>query len=810
MKVVFIFSHPVLFCAWDKAVAVLARQDIEARIASQMSSLDWDAFIEDELLTADAVYLNISRHFPSFEPLVAACKQMRVIVPDGVETQSALQCQDGTLQGTVCQYLTSGTVADLTDAARCLLSAAKSGGERPAPPSEAVLCGRYQDARPGGRLAVSVSGETMMQAPANAATKMSQVFPFAALVGQEQMKLALSLLAIHPAIGGLLLRGQKGTAKSTAVRGLAALMNTPRFRWVDLPLGATEEMVVGAVDFEAALKHGEHRFLPGLLQRVHGGVLYIDEVNLLDDHLVDCILDASESGVNRVEREGLRICHPSRFALVGSMNPEEGELRPQLLDRFGLAVEVVGDADPERRVSLMRRRERFDRCQAELLAAFQKETEAMRARIAYARTIIDRVAVPGRLIGFIVEICRGNNVAGHRADLAIARAARAHAAWMGRDEVTEEDIQTVAPLALLHRARDEAPPTPPEPPPQSDSEKNDDTQTEAPEQSGERENAHDSGDDKDSGDRPLSRDDNQTPDAPDETEHHDFGTSEEETVFDVGASFRVRALPSKNDQKRRCGSGRRTRSRSANKHGRYVRSTTERRNDDIALDATLRAAAPFQLARKAAAASPLAVHIRDSDVREKIRERRLGNVLVFAVDGSGSMGAMQRMVETKGAILSLLLDAYQKRDKVALVVFRGREAEVILPPTGSVSLASRLLTEFPIGGRTPLTAGLGRLSEVLSQVTRKDPTARPIAVVITDGKANAALGEGPAHLEALDIAFKIGRGFEQTRFIVVDTEQKGAVRLGLAKSLANALRADCFEPETLRAHDLVNLVKETY
>jgi magnesium chelatase subunit D len=625
------------------------------------------------------------------------------------------------------------------------------------------------------------------------------------------MKLALCLLAIHPAIGGLLLRGQKGTAKSTAVRGLTALMDTPDFRLVDLPLGATEEMVVGGNDFEAALKQGEHRFLPGVLQRVHGGVLYIDEVNLLDDHLVDCILDASESGVNRVEREGLRICHPSRFALVGSMNPEEGELRPQLLDRFGLAVEVVGEADPVKRVSLMRRRERFDRRPTDLLAAFQKETESLRARIAHARAIIERVAVPGRLFGFVVEICRGNNVAGHRADLAIARAARAHAAWMGRDEVTEEDIQTVAPLALLHRAREDAPPAPPEPPPPRPNSENDaDTQTDTPEPSDDRDNAPDSGGDKGADDRSFSRDDSQTPDAPDEMNHHSSSKNEEETVFGVGAPFRVRALPSTNDQKRRSGSGRRTRSRSANKHGRYVRSTTERRNDDIALDATLRAAAPFQLARKTNATHDLAVHIEDGDVREKIRERRLGNVLVFAVDGSGSMGAMQRMVETKGAILSLLMDAYQKRDRVALVVFRGREAEVILPPTSSVALASRLLKELPIGGRTPLSAGLCRLSEVLGQVTRKDPMARPIAVVITDGKANAALGEGPAHLEALDIALKIGRRFEQTRFIVVDTEQKGAVRLGLAKSLATALRADCFEPETLRAGDLVNLVKEKY
>jgi magnesium chelatase subunit D len=681
-------------------------------------------------------------------------------------------------------------------------------------------------------------------------SRAPRIFPVTALVGQEQMKLALCLLAIHPRIGGLLLRGQKGTAKSTAVRGLAALNNgienvaspsssgreevnilgsslsssspsssllspsslslSSPSPFIELPLGATEEMVVGAVDFEAAIKHGEHRFLPGLLQRVHGGILYVDEVNLLDDHLVDCILDAAESGVNRVEREGLQICHPSLFALVGSMNPEEGELRPQLLDRFGLSVEVMGDTDLDKRMSLMRRRERFDRDPAGFVNAFQKETDDLKYRIVRARKTVDQVVVPGRLLGFVAEICKESNVSGHRADLAIVRAARAHAAWMGRDEVTEEDVQSVASMALLHRARNAAPPAPMEPPPLPDAENDADTNADAPETTDGRNDAPDTSGDSGSEDASSSGDDDQSRGVPDRPDTGDATTADKETVFNVGLPFRVRSLPSKTDQKRRCGSGRRSRSRSANKQGRYVRSTTERQNGDIALDATLRAAAPFQKMRREKAAHPLAIHIHENDIREKIRERRLGNVLVFAVDGSGSMGAMQRMVETKGAIMSLLVDAYQKRDKVSLVVFRGQTAEVILPPTGSVALASRLLSELPIGGRTPLSAGLCRLAEVLGQTARKDPLAQPIAVVITDGRANAALGEGPAHREALGIAEKMGRQFEQTRFIVVDTEQKSAVRLGLARRLANALFADCFEPETLCAGDLVDLIKERY
>jgi magnesium chelatase subunit D len=643
------------------------------------------------------------------------------------------------------------------------------------------------------------------------------VFPFTALVGQEKMKLALLLVSIHPQIGGLLIRGQKGTAKSTAVRGLAAMMaslSEPRRSiLVELPLGATEEMVVGTIDFEAALREGKSFFLPGLLHRAHEGMLYVDEANLLDDHLVDCILDATESGVNYIEREGLSIRHPSRFALVGSMNPEEGELRPQLLDRFGLAVEVEGDADIENRVMLMRRRESFDRDQAAFILAFQEADRQSAERIAYAKQRVSEVTVPSHLLGFIAEICTVNNTAGHRADLAMERAARALAAWRGRDEVTFEDIQTVAPMALLHRTRQSAPPDLSPPPPPDNDKDSKDRETNPPpldkSDTAKREPKNDAPSSSNTENQSSDTDDrNSAPPPTDKSETSE--DSPEEKVWEVGRTYRVRSIVSEKDKRLRTGSGRRSRSRSGNKHGRYIRSTAKRRNDDIALDATLRAAAPFQVARRKASEQKLAVHIFESDIREKIRERRMGNVLIFAVDGSGSMGANRRMAETKGAVMSLLMDAYQKRDKVSMVVFRGREATIVLPPTGSVHLASRLLTDLPIGGRTPLSAGLCRVETVLSQVKRKDPFVKPIVIFITDGKANAAMGDTPAHLEALSMAAALSQKFEDTRFIVVDTEPKGAVRLELAKDLAVALSADYFEPEELRANELIDIIKENY
>ena len=299
------------------------------------------------------------------------------------------------------------------------------------------------------------------------------VFPFSAILAQEEMKLALLLNAVNPAIGGVLIRGEKGTAKSTAARGVRELLPAnddgthPAF--VDFPLGATEDMLVGSIDFESAIRDGALRFQPGLLARAHQGVLYIDEVNLLDDHLVDSILDAAESGENIIEREGQSLLHPASFILIGTMNPEEGELRPQLLDRFGLAVSIGGDADPAVRVELLKRREAFDHDSGAFTSDWRESESTLSRSITEARERLPEVIIPMHLVGFISEICLNNHVAGHRADLVIARAAKAHAAWHGRVDVNADDILAVAPMALLHRMRAGEPEIP-LPPPETEEE----------------------------------------------------------------------------------------------------------------------------------------------------------------------------------------------------------------------------------------------------------------------------------------------------------------------------------------------------
>lgn len=623
------------------------------------------------------------------------------------------------------------------------------------------------------------------------------IYPFAALVGQEDLKLCLLLTGVDPRLGGVLLRGEKGTAKSTAARGLSEIVGSG-VPFVDLPLGATEDRVLGHLDLERAIAGGEVAWRPGLLARVDGGILYVDEVNLLDDHLVGCLLDTCQSGVNRLEREGLSHAHPARFAMIGTMNPEEGDLRPQMLDRFALSVRVAGEKDDGLRMEVMRRRLAYEGDPQGFRSLWSDETRRLRERLALAREILPSTVLGSSLQDFIAEVAVKNRVAGHRADLAMAHAARALAAWEGRSLVDSDDVARVAPFALAHRIRSEQepeipPPPPPPPPPPED---------ESPENPPEPPSESDTPQEPPPPPPPESGDSAESSDG----ERESGSESLTDSVLSSGEPFKVRPLEIPPDRLERGGSGRRTRSRSSTCRGRTVGSTTRRMRDDLAFDATLRAAAPHQAARRSRSDSSLAILVEPLDVRERVRERKVSHLLLFVVDGSGSMGARRRMSETKAAILSLLLDAYQKRDRVGMVVFRGEGARTVLPPTPSVERAARLLEGLPVGGRTPLGAGLVEVGKILSSARRRDPLLRPLVLVLTDGRANRAFdpssGEAPA-AEARAIAGRLARSHPQVRFVVVDTEAQGRIRLGLAGSLARAMGAPCLSCDDLRAEDLV-------
>ncbi|MFF5896675.1 putative cobaltochelatase [Streptomyces argenteolus] len=674
---------------------------------------------------------------------------------------------------------------------------------------------------------------------------MSTPYPFTALVGQDDLRLGLLLNAVSPAVGGVLVRGEKGTAKSTAVRALAALMpevavvagcrfscdpaapdpacpdgphepapGVPRpARTVELPVGASEDRLVGALDIERALSEGVKAFEPGLLADAHRGILYVDEVNLLHDHLVDLLLDAAAMGASYVEREGVSVRHASRFLLVGTMNPEEGELRPQLLDRFGLTVEVAASRDTDQRVEVVRRRLAYDDDPAGFAARWADEESALRERISAARALLPRVVLGDGVLRQIAATCAAFEVDGMRADIVMARTATALAAWAGREEVVAEDVRQAALLALPHRRRRN-----PFDAPGLDEDKLDDTLKDAegggdddPGPGGPGGGAPPQGDGgvppQDAGPEGGGRED-RAPGAPEPAEagSGDAPSSSpapspgaqagERQAVRSGEPFRTKVLsvPGLGEG----AAGRRSRART--EHGR---TTGSRRPEGaltkLHLAATVQAAAPHQRAR---GRSGRGLVVRRDDLRQATREGREGNLVLFVVDASGSMAARQRMSAVKGAVMSLLLDAYQRRDKVGLVTFRGRDAEVALPPTSSVDAAAARLESLPTGGRTPLAAGLLKAHDVLRVERLRDPSRRALLVVVTDGRATG--GVDPVALAARAGRLHAGEG---TASVVVDCES-GIVRLGLAAQLARDLGGSAVTLDELRADSIAGLVKD--
>ena len=564
-------------------------------------------------------------------------------------------------------------------------------------------------------------------------------FPFSAVVGQDDVKLALLLNAVDPAIGGVLLRGQKGSAKSTLARGLARLLDKDA-PFVELPVGATEDRLVGTIDIAAALTEGERRFQPGLLAEAHGGVLYVDEVNLLPDHLVDVLLDVAASGVNRVEREGVSHEHASRFVLIGSMNPEEGELRPQLLDRFGLAVDVAASTDPDERAEAVRRRLDFDRNPIAFLERWSGADVALRTRLAKAA----KAGLPDDLLRIVSALCASVGAEGLRADLVICRAAAAHAGWQGRDAATIDDVTRVAPLALAHRRR--------------------------------RNPFDDPGIAQEKIEQALSEAQGEAPPPPQPPDG-------ERPPAEADQPTRIVRLEGK---KAADASGRR--STTEGPRGRMV-GDRPMAGGAVAVGATARAA----VVRRATEGGPV---LAAEDFREAVKEQRAGNLIILAVDASGSMGAERRMEAAKGAVLSVLLDAYQRRDRVAVITFRNESAEVALRPTGSVEVAKARLNDLPTGGTTPLAAGILAATELAER--HRDGAYEPLIVLVTDGRSTA----GPDPMEAAAAVKRKG-----IAAAVIDAED-GHTRLGLARELAEAMGARCLTVPELDAGALTQAIRE--
>lgn len=623
------------------------------------------------------------------------------------------------------------------------------------------------------------------------------VLPFTAIVGQERLKKALILNAINPALCGVLIRGERGTAKSTAVRALAEVLpdievvdgcpfnchptdpslqcdecnrrfeageELPRRRRktpvVELPLGATEDRIIGTIDIEKVLKEGVRALQPGLLAAANRGFLYIDEINLLDDHLVDVLLDAAAMGVNVIEREGVSFSHPARFVLVGTMNPQEGDLRPQILDRIGLQVDVETIDDPQQRMQIIRTVEEFQRDPAAFLRRHKDAQLKLRQRITNARRILNEVTVSDEMLRFAAQICIEAGVEGHRADILITRCAKTIAAFNARKSVTKDDIKQAAELVLPHRLR-----TDPLQPEETEQQRLQQAIEAAEHQQEDRQ--------KQDNDEENGGDNNRSP--PTEHDHPSAGKSAkaQERVFEACAvaapNLEVRA-----DRRVRFGRGRRAKTL-AHFSGRYVRfriPPPRCHSLDVAYDATLRAA----VCRKR---SP---HPDTEDIRVKVRQRRRSTSILILVDSSASMGAQNRMRLAKGLCLALLEDAYQKRDRVAFAAFSGSSARTLLPFSNSKSLARQRLNTLPTGGRTPLSSGLLLAYRLFKQELTKNRETIPVLVLVSDGCANVAVREGGSpRQEVLQLARRLRQ--LGVRVFVFDTSG-GLLSIGLCSAIA--------------------------
>ena len=615
------------------------------------------------------------------------------------------------------------------------------------------------------------------------ATRNRPDYPFSAIVGHDRLRLALVLCAVRPEIGGVLIRGEKGTAKSTAVRALAAVLERadPESRLVELPIGATEDRVVGSLDLQKVLRDGEHAFSPGLLARAHGGVLYVDEVNLLPDHLVDILLDAAAMGRVHIERDGVSHSHDSRFVLIGTMNPEEGELRPQLLDRFGLTVDVAASRDVAVRSEVIRARLAYE---ADPVGFAQRHADAdaeLGERIAAARALVAEVVLPDAELNRIAALCAAFDVDGMRADLVVARTAVAHAAWRGAITVAEEDIRVAAELALPHRRRRD-----PFDDPGLDPERLDEAMREAAAAAGD-------GSAGDPDPDPPGGGGQSADDSAESTVRQPNSGSEPRPSAPPSQPFRTRALtvPGIGDG----AAGRRSAAR--NSSGAVVRpSPTPEQGYGVHLFGTVLGAAG-----RCAAERPGRLRIAAEDIRRAERVGREGNLVIFVVDASGSMAARDRMAAVSGAALSLLRDAYQRRDKVAVITFRADGARLLLPPTASAHIASRRLTRFDTGGTTPLAEGLLAARDVVVRERVKDRARRPLVVLLTDGRATG----GPDPLARSRIA-AVRLAAEGAAAVVVDCETS-YVKLGLAADLAGHLRAPVLRLEHLHADHLTAAVR---
>lgn len=582
-------------------------------------------------------------------------------------------------------------------------------------------------------------------------------YPFTAIVGQERLKLALILNLVDPAVGGVLISGEKGTAKSTAVRALAALSGR---KTVEIPLNVTEDRLVGTLDLTNAVNSGEKRFEKGLLYEADGNFLYVDEINLLGTHISGILAEVIASQENIVSRDGIEYRHLCRCIPIGTMNPEEGTLRPQLLDKFGLFVNVSGEDDVELRTEVIRRRLEYELDPESFCAKFRPQEEKLVQQISDAKKRLEKLDISEEILWLCALAANSALCEGNRCEIILAETAKALCAWRNGAEVTADDVSEAAKFVLPHRMRN------------------------APQEETVQQNTETS----DKNEPPENTEDNSQTETepPQDTALQEENSAEQnEKAEAAGDEFPLSAEGIKSAAGKNGGSGKRSKTIANENSGRYVRSTVPHgKCTDIAIIPTLCNAALNQ--RRRTPENGMKLSVRPSDIRKKIREKRTGATILFAVDASGSMGAKRRMRAVKGAVKGLLSEAYRKRDRVGVVAFRGNGAQTLLNITGSPELARKCMDELPMGGKTPLAAGIAAACELLRAERIRTPDALQYLILISDGKANVPLRSDDPFGDALTAA-------EQVRLsgvgaMVLDTENS-YIRFGFAKQIAERMDA---------------------
>ena len=625
-------------------------------------------------------------------------------------------------------------------------------------------------------------------------------YPLTAVVGQEHAKRALAAVLVNPRAGALLISGTSGTAKSVLVRAAAHFTVTGRM--AELPLGASEDMIFGTIDMEAALQQGERRLRHGLLHRARNTFLYMDEVNLLREDILSTVLKCAEDRFFRLERDGLSFTEEVSYTPVGTMDPAEGTLRPTLLDAFGLFVSMEDVTDPAQRREIAARVLAFERDPAAFRASYAAQEEEFAAAICRARDLLPRVAVPSAILHFAAACVLRAHCVGNHAEIYLVEAARALAALAGRAFVMPVDVEEAAEFVLVHRMsrpqeEKQAPPDDGNVPEQGENDAPDEPQEMLPPQD---EGTADERQESMQDDEQQNASQDETDDAPPSEEDTSSGDAEDCIAAPLEGIMARLSLLSMTMRAQGGKSGKRDILQTHTADGRGLRTEMPRagRRPDLALAATLRAAAPHQHNRHGRPA----VVIRPEDVRVWVRAKRTAANILFLVDASGSMGARERMRTVKGAILSLLQEAYQKRDRVGLIAFRRDRAETLLPMTRSVELAEKQLRELPTGGRTPLAEGLAHALQMLHELERRGG-GKNVLVLVTDGRANAKEGDAGVQ-RALQAAEEVAG--TQALSLVLDTE-RAVPRVGIAPELARRMDARYYTLEQLSAEGVLEIVR---